>query len=93
MIILDTRDETQTDVFGRTHLKTTTACSMTYWIVLRVHGLSEGFGVLTLKYVVEQTLALLLPGVSVRQHLYRALENMRLSSICWQSPISASTDG
>lgn len=46
---------------------------MTHWIVLRVHRLSEGLGVLALKDVVQQILALFLPGVSVWQHLYRTL--------------------
>jgi len=45
----------------------------TYWIVVGVDGLSEGLRVLAVEDVVDQTLALPLPGVPVWQHLQRAL--------------------
>lgn len=46
----------------------------TYRIVLEVHGLSERLRVFTPKYVVDQVLALVLPGVPVRHGLQRGLE-------------------
>lgn len=46
----------------------------TYRIVLEVHGLAERLRVFTPKYVVDQVLALVLPGVPVRHGLQRGLE-------------------
>lgn len=58
----------------------------TYRIVLRIHRLSERLRVFTFKYVVQQILALLLPGISVRQDLHGALRKSKSLTVRAKRP-------